>query len=671
MIPTGYDPITLNHWLWFKYQCHESSPADFQRLFENIIKRARPEFMQIRPYGNIGDRKCDGLFHDAGTVFQVYSPDELKQAELQAKIEEDCDGAVDHWKSSLKKWVFVYNARRGLPPDIPLTLEKQKHKYPSITIDHISSDNLWEMARGLTIQQRSEILGAPNGYEHLFFASGASEKEIEQAVAEGRFVLVQDLMSPVNLRDVATAMQPRRPFGAPLWVRPRVGDSPWAESAAEQSRIVDDAIKRGRELLPKFSVFSFAQIPLALHLGFALSDRVEVECYQYHRERKTWRWLDDAANADHDIIVKGLPTRKVNKTGDAVIRVSLSAKIAPEDTRAVVKGVVEIDLSVNKPDVLWLQSPTQLGVVGSQFREVLRVIRTCVPNCRRIHLFYAGPTGGAVTIGQQINPRMNPPVDTYEFSQQWTPRYQRALSLQEERAPGQSGGISAAPLVPSVSTGDGPLSTVTSGNSKAQLVIQFVAGDRGGGPRSQIQVPREEKGITEAVRLGQLRDSFGFAHPVFAASIDDMIACHRNRPAIVHFVGHGEERRMVLVRDRDALVELLSLDLGQVETLFRNFPSKVRLVFFNTCRSLELARHITARGVVDLAIGVEGVIPDDQAVRFAITFYRQLSEGMSLQAAFEMAGLQLGDLDASSRPQLLASSGVAPDKVVFATTDSI
>ena len=147
MTSTGYDPITLNHWLWFKYQCHESSPADFQRLFENIIKRARPEFMQIRPYGNIGDRKCDGLFQAAGTVFQVYSPDELKQAELQAKIEEDCDGAVDHWKSSLKKWVFVYNARRGLPPDIPATLEKQKLKYPSITIDHISSDNLWEMAR--------------------------------------------------------------------------------------------------------------------------------------------------------------------------------------------------------------------------------------------------------------------------------------------------------------------------------------------------------------------------------------------------------------------------------------------------------------------------------------------------------------------------------------------
>jgi hypothetical protein len=71
--------------------------------------------------------------------------------------------------------------------------------------------------------------------------------------------------------------------------------------------------------------------------------------------------------------------------------------------------------------------------------------------------------------------------------------------------------------------------------------------------------------------------------------------------------------------------------------------------------------------VVDLAIGVEGLIPDDEAVRFAVTFYRQLSDGLSVQAAFEMAGLQLADLEAASRPQLLAAPGVQPDKVVFAS----
>jgi hypothetical protein len=125
--------------VWYKYQCHERSPADFQRLFEEIIKRARPEFIQIRPYGNIGDRKCDGLFHAEGTVFQVYSPDDFKQAELQKKVKEDCDGAAKHWKKTIKKWVFVYNARRGLPPDIPSTLDEQREKHAKLTIESMSA----------------------------------------------------------------------------------------------------------------------------------------------------------------------------------------------------------------------------------------------------------------------------------------------------------------------------------------------------------------------------------------------------------------------------------------------------------------------------------------------------------------------------------------------------
>jgi hypothetical protein len=80
---------------------------------------------------------------------------------------------------------------------------------------------------------------------------------------------------------------------------------------------------------------------------------------------------------------------------------------------------------------------------------------------------------------------------------------------------------------------------------------------------------------------------------------------------------------------------------------------------------VELARHITAPDVVDLAIGVEGLIPDDHAVRFAVTFYQQLSDGLSVQAAFTLAGLQLADLPEASRPQLFSAPGVQPDAVIF------
>lgn len=430
-IPQGFDPITLNHYLWYKYQCHECSPADFQRLFENIIKRSRPEFMQIRPYGNIGDRKCDGLFIADGTIFQVYSPDELTQAEVKRKIDEDLDGAVDHWGERMKEWFFVYNVRRGLPPDIPGLLQEKKAQYPKLTLNHLSSDALWEIARGLTLQQRSEILGAPSGYEHLFLTSSATDADIKQALENGWFVIVHDTMTPISLKAVADALDPCVPFGAPIRIRPYVGALPWDEAAAYQRAAVLDAVEKSRDVLPRFAVFSLSQIALCIHLGFTLSDRLEVRCFQFDRDERTWRWPEEGTDFDPTINVEGVPQGVRDEECEVVIRVSLSATISQEATReGAGHHPVEIDLSVPSPDVMWLRSPQQLSTLGKTFRRVLADIRNKVPNCTRIHLFYAGPTGGAIIVGQQINPRMNPPVELYEYSRQSKPNHQHALTLQ-------------------------------------------------------------------------------------------------------------------------------------------------------------------------------------------------------------------------------------------------
>ena len=68
--PDRYDPTMYIQLLQFKLRCYEASGDDFQRLFEDIMERARPGFVRIRPYGNIGDRKCDGFLPADGTIFQ-------------------------------------------------------------------------------------------------------------------------------------------------------------------------------------------------------------------------------------------------------------------------------------------------------------------------------------------------------------------------------------------------------------------------------------------------------------------------------------------------------------------------------------------------------------------------------------------------------------------------
>jgi len=437
VVPQGYDPVLLNHWLWYKHQCHECSPSEFQVLFESIIKRLDPSFMPVRPYGNVGDRKCDGLLfaQDGSVVFQVYSPDEIKQKDLIDKIDEDLAGAVQHWGDTLTRWVFVYNVRRGVPPDVARLLLQKRAEYPWLELDQWSSNALWEKVKALPLQARAEILGAPNGYEHLFFSHLTTDDEIRHHLDAGSFVLVQDLLAPISLRAVSQALAPGTPFGAPFFVRPTCGDLPWVGAAEQQRQMVKEVMERARDVVPRFSVFSLAPIPLAIHLGFLLSDRVEVDCYQYNRDTRTWRWPSRKMSSDTGFAVSGLPERPTNDPAEVAISMGLSAPIAAEDVHEAAPGAdLHIAVTVSEPGVMWLRSPKQLQELARVVRDLLATVRSRVPRCRALHVLYGGPTGGAVVLGQTINPRMNPPVHLYQYSQQTFPRYQLALTLTEELA---------------------------------------------------------------------------------------------------------------------------------------------------------------------------------------------------------------------------------------------
>jgi hypothetical protein len=101
----------------FELRFLKSRGQAFQELFSELMENAHPsDFRRIRSHGRSGDLKCDGYLESEQTVFQIYGPDEIRSLRtLLKKIDEDFCGASKQWSGRMVRWIFVHNARHGLP----------------------------------------------------------------------------------------------------------------------------------------------------------------------------------------------------------------------------------------------------------------------------------------------------------------------------------------------------------------------------------------------------------------------------------------------------------------------------------------------------------------------------------------------------------------------------
>ena len=119
----------------FRLRVHEAKAAEYQRLFETVMHYRDPNFIPIRPYGNIGDRKNDGYIPATGTYFQVYAPEDpsgQNPTKAATKAADDFAGLIRHWDRAtpIQVFRFVYNdAYRGSTPPLEEALARIRKQY--------------------------------------------------------------------------------------------------------------------------------------------------------------------------------------------------------------------------------------------------------------------------------------------------------------------------------------------------------------------------------------------------------------------------------------------------------------------------------------------------------------------------------------------------------------
>lgn len=151
-----------------------------------------------------------------------------------------------------------------------------------------------------------------------------------------------------------------------------------------------------------FSIFPFASQPLLIFLGSLFTDKVPAHVYQLHREPRTWRWQPHPENFEFEI------RAPESKSGQPVLVLSLSAKIARERVSAVIKEPISMwELTTANCHNDFLQSEAQLAMFRRAARKIISEIEAAHPNANELKLFPAMPVSCAVELGRIRMPKAN------------------------------------------------------------------------------------------------------------------------------------------------------------------------------------------------------------------------------------------------------------------------
>lgn len=155
------DDVQRNH---YEQKCRiaflEKRGDSFQAWFADLAGYAwGADFEPARPYGNLGDLKCDGRRLSTRTIFQCYAPRSMSPSELIPKINRDFGGAREHWDGWMMQWVLVHNDPDALPAPALRDIDQLRQEHPEIEIEIWGYPKLKDLKDGLPLECLEALFG--------------------------------------------------------------------------------------------------------------------------------------------------------------------------------------------------------------------------------------------------------------------------------------------------------------------------------------------------------------------------------------------------------------------------------------------------------------------------------------------------------------------------------
>lgn len=185
----------------------------------------------------------------------------------------------------------------------------------------------------------------------------------------------------------------------------------WDMARGQVAKTVDLVMQAvSSEDIKHISVFGFAPIPVLVHLGALLDDKIPARIFQRNPSTGAWGWPENGNSTDFD------HAHTPGATSDIVLEVGLSAPIDPSRLPAELGEATRLTLSPVSapPGRNVLTDEDALLKFGEAFSAMLAHAEDVGATAARWHLVAAVPLSAAIVMGRAFMRTAHPPVAVYQ-----------------------------------------------------------------------------------------------------------------------------------------------------------------------------------------------------------------------------------------------------------------
>lgn len=179
--------------------------------------------------------------------------------------------------------------------------------------------------------------------------------------------------------------------------------------------------------------------------------------------------------------------------------------------------------------------------------------------------------------------------------------------------------------------------------------------------KQDIRLESEFNKIDQILQASPNRDLITFKSVGSVTPRQLLQLLSQNRPAMVHFSGHGTKDGSILLEDERGNSTQVTGET--LRCLFKLYKSDIRLLLLNACHSSELVPALS--DAIDCIVGMNKEITDRAATTFSEGLYSAIGRGGSVENAFEsgIVALRLAKSPETDTPTIKTRPGIVASEL--------